>query len=139
MIQLTKGLGSNKISNSSYGSFLATGLFDLDYDLFNFDMSVPDSNINEDDHAYSLVFSVPGMEKEDLEIDIDNGILTISGSNGKIKEKHFSFGSLSRSFMLPDNIDEDRIHAKCNNNTLQLTIPKKEPLVPKPKKEIFIS
>jgi HSP20 family protein len=78
--------------------------------------------------------AVPGLNKEDFKIEINDNYLTVSGerkfSNEK-KEKNFhsietNYGSFSRSFTLPDNADGSNIAAKYNNGILELVIPKDE-------------
>jgi len=95
---------------------------------------VPKVDILEKDNAFELHVAVPGMNKDDFKIDLKDNYLTISGerkvSNEK-KDKNFrsietQYGSFSRSFSLPENVDGTKINAKYNNGILELLIPKDE-------------
>lgn len=89
-------------------------------------------NVKENDKNYEIEVAVPGMKKEDLKIDLDNGIITISAEKKDEKEKvqdshtrrEFSCNSFNRSFTLPQNADENDIVAKYEDGVLKLTIKK---------------
>jgi HSP20 family protein len=77
---------------------------------------------------------VPGLNKDDFSIEIKDNYLTVSGerkfSNEK-KDKNFhsietNYGSFSRSFSLPENVNADKTQAKYTNGILELTLPKDE-------------
>ena len=77
---------------------------------------------------------LPGMEKDEVTLTCENGILTVSGRRKQETEeknkdyylKEISSGSFSRSVRLPENIDESKIRAEFKNGVLTITIPKKE-------------
>lgn len=95
---------------------------------------VPKVDIVENETAYELHVAVPGMNKEDFKIDLKDNYLTISGERkftNEKKEANFhsvetQYGSFSRSFALPDNVDASKISAKYNNGILEVTVPKDE-------------
>lgn len=95
---------------------------------------VPAVNIKETKENYAFEVAIPGVNKEDLNLSIKNGLLTISSEKKEEKEdkkedytrREFSFNSFSRSFSLPDHIDEDKIQASYDKGVLNLLIPKKE-------------
>lgn len=99
----------------------------------------PRVDIAETDAAYVIKAEIPGVRKEDVKITVDNGILTISGERKEEKEekdKKFHrveriYGSFSRSFTLPDNVDESKIDAEFKDGVLTLTIPKTEKAKPR--------
>jgi HSP20 family protein len=74
---------------------------------------------------------VPGMNPEDIDVTVDDGVLTVSGTHeekSEKKEKDYvrrerHFGSFQRSIRLPDGIDADQIDATYDNGVLELTIP----------------
>ena len=108
--------------------------------------NVPAANIQEKDKEYLIELAAPGKEKENFHIDVDNGMLCISSekeeqSEGKedgYSRKEFSYSSFSRSFSLPENVDEEKIKASYRDGILSLSLPKtREAIVPK--KEIKIS
>jgi HSP20 family protein len=95
---------------------------------------LPQADILENDKAYEIQFAVPGMSKEDFTIDLKDNYLTVSGERkftSEKNEKNFrsvetQFGSFSRSFALPENVDSSKINAKYTNGILEVTIPKDE-------------
>ncbi len=109
--------------------------------------NVPAVNIKENEKDFELELAIPGLKKEDVNIEVDENILTISSevkSDKEIKEnnftrKEFSFSSFKRAFSLPETIDEDKINAKHEDGILKLTLPKKEEALPKPKRLIEIA
>ncbi len=95
---------------------------------------VPKVDIIENEKAYEIHFAVPGLNKDDFNIELKENYLTVSGerklSNEK-KDKNFhsietNYGSFSRSFSLPENVDGTKVQAKYNSGILELTIPKDE-------------
>jgi len=152
MTQLTKRRNANggpfpSLKNDFLTNrFLISDLFDLDDDFFAAGIVIPPANIIENHNHYKLDLSVPGMKRDDFKVDVQDGILTISSEKKEesneddknYRRKEFSYSSFSRSFTLSDNIDENNINAKYDNGMLQITIPKKEVTVSKPKKEISI-
>ena len=99
-------------------------------DVLNF----PPVNIVEKDAVYQLELSVPGYEKADFNVKLDDKLLTISTekkdaateSTSKIIRKEFSYKSFKRSFTLDEKIDAENISAKYDNGILTLELPKKE-------------
>ena len=99
---------------------------------------MPAVNVKENEKNYEIEVAAPGMKKEDFNIAVDNGILTISAESKEEKEqkednytrREFSYSSFSRSFSLPQNVDEDNIKAKYENGVLYLTISKIEETKP---------
>ena len=93
---------------------------------------IPKVDIVENPESFEIHLAVPGLNKEDFNIELNDNYLTVSGerkfSNEK-KERTFHsiethYGSFSRSFSLPENVDAAKINAKYNNGILELTIPK---------------
>ena len=110
--------------------------------------SLPAVNILEDEDGFKVEVAVPGMDKKDFKIDLDNDILTISSEKSAENEqnednytrKEYSYQAFTRSFSLPKNIvDGDKIKATYKNGELVISIPKKEEAKPKPAKMIEIS
>jgi len=95
---------------------------------------VPKVDIIETEKAFEVNVAVPGMNKEDFKIDVNDNFLTISGERKfthEENEKNFrsietQYGSFSRSFSLPENVDAAKINAKYNNGILEVIIPKDE-------------
>lgn len=95
---------------------------------------VPKVDIIEDEKAFEIHLAVPGMSKEDFKIDLKDNQLTVSGErkfrNG-VEEKNYrsvetQYGAFSKIFVLPENVNAERIEAKYNNGILELVVPKDE-------------
>lgn len=92
----------------------------------------PSVDITETDSAYMIKGEIPGVNREDVKVNIENGLLTISGERKQEKEeknKKFhrierSYGSFMRSFRLPDNIDDEAVKAEFKDGMLNVTLPK---------------
>jgi len=90
-------------------------------------------DVREEDNFFEIIADVPGVPKENLNVDVKNNILTISAEkikNSEQKGDHFtrierSTGFTSRSFTLPENIESERISADLMNGVLRLNLPKK--------------
>jgi HSP20 family protein len=95
---------------------------------------VPRVDVLEDEKAFEIHVAVPGMNKEDFKIDLNDNYLTISGERKFTREKkennfhsiETQFGTFSRSFTLPENVDANKINAKYVNGILEVNIPKDE-------------
>ncbi|AZL54836.1 MULTISPECIES: Hsp20/alpha crystallin family protein [Aliarcobacter] len=93
---------------------------------------VPVVNTREGEFAYHVDVDLPGVKKEDIKVDINKNILTISGerkTKDEIKKEDYYkvetyFGKFSRSFTLPENADVENIEAKSDNGVLEVVIPK---------------
>ncbi|NTV19792.1 MAG: Hsp20/alpha crystallin family protein [Chlorobium limicola] len=101
-------------------------------------------DISEDETAFHIDAELPGLEKEQIALNIENDVLTIKAerkqeSEEKKKDYHRierSYGSFSRSFNLGEMIDQDNIGADFENGVLHVTLPKAAPV--KKTKEISI-
>ena len=99
----------------------------------------PRVDIEETASGYVIRADLPGMDKKDVSITVENGSLRIEGEkkDGTTREKgryyHFerSFGKFSRSFALPEDTDAEKITAAMKNGVLELTLPKTERAKPK--------
>ena len=98
---------------------------------------MPVVDIDETEDAFSIKAELPGVEKDDVSINIDKGVLTIKGekkTETEDKKRHrveCSYGSFVRSFTLPQSVNVDDVEAEYNNGILNLTIPKSEEAKPK--------
>ncbi|MCK0131156.1 Hsp20/alpha crystallin family protein [Flavobacteriaceae bacterium F08102] len=102
--------------------------------------NVPAVNVKENDDAYVVEVAVPGMDKKDFKIDLNENILTISSEkeeqtedkNDNYTRKEYSYSSFERRFTLPkDSIAEDDIEATYVNGELRINLPKREEVKPK--------
>jgi len=105
---------------------------------------VPKVNTREDEKAYYLDIDLPGVKKEEINVDVNDGVLSIYGERNfkeEVKEEHYykvetHFGKFQRVFSLPENVDADMIEAKNSDGVLEIIIPKKEETKNKKKIEI---
>ena len=103
------------------------------------------TDVKETDEGYEVDVDLPGFNKDEIKLDLNNGYLTISTekslnkeNKGKMLRQERYVGTMQRSFYVGESITEDDIKAKFENGVLSLMIPKKEaPKVPE-KKQILI-
>jgi HSP20 family protein len=108
---------------------------------------MPSVNIKERADEFRIDLAVPGMNKEDFHVEVDNNVLTVSGerkeekedSNDKVTRKEFHYGAFKRSFSLPESANPEAVHASYKDGILSLTVAKKEELKRKPVKQITIA
>ena len=136
------------ITRRTYSPFLSN-LFDDDFFpvLNSRTSSMPAVNIKENDKNFTLELAVPGMDKKDLKIDINEDVLTISSETKNeteentdgYKRKEFSYSSFCRSFYIPENANKEKIEANYKDGVLNVTLPKQEEEKTKITREIKIS
>ncbi|MCA9809760.1 MAG: Hsp20/alpha crystallin family protein [Candidatus Dadabacteria bacterium] len=99
----------------------------------------PSVDISENENAFVLKAELPGVNREDINIDINNKTLTLKGEK-KFEEKtekenyvrvERSYGSFSRTFALSDKVDTENVKASYKDGVLEVTLPKKEEVKPK--------
>jgi HSP20 family protein len=94
----------------------------------------PRVDIFEEEKAYEIHVAVPGMNKEDFNIDVHENILTVSGERKLKRERKENlyqsigtqYGNFSRAFALPENVDVEKIAASYVNGILEISLPKDE-------------
>jgi HSP20 family protein len=129
--------------NSTLNDFVPTTFSNIIDRFFNESLSrsggaaysfAPKVDIIETDKAFELHVAVPGMNKEDFKLDLNDNFLTISGERKFNREKEGNnfrlietqYGTFSRSFSLPENVDAAAISARYNNGVLEVLVPKDE-------------
>jgi HSP20 family protein len=104
-------------------------------------VALPPVNIFESKDGYHLELSTPGRQKEDFQVSLEKGLLTISfdkkeePKNEELKaiRKEFGHPSFKRTFTVDDKIDAEKIEAKYENGILKFYLPKKEEVKQSPK------
>lgn len=107
---------------------------------------IPNVNVIENKDNFEIELAAPGLQNEDFNAEVKNGVLTISAEKEEeIKEedknfrkREFSYSSFSRSFVLPDNVAADKIDGHYKNGILKLSLPKKNSSPETPVKQIKI-
>ena len=103
----------------------------------------PLANIHETDKTFNITAELPGINKGDIELTIQNGVLEIKGESteekkeekeGQLIRREYRSSKYYRCFNLPEHIDEDKIEANLEKGILNVTIPKVEPKEPEKKK-----
>lgn len=123
----------------------------MDWGMNNFsstNTSLPAVNVRETEDDYFIEVAAPGMKKQDFKINYNNNVLTISSErqeekedrNEKYSRREFSYQSFQRSFTVPHNdVDGEKIEASYKDGILNIKLPKREEVKPKPAREIKIS
>ena len=100
----------------------------------------PKVNVYEYDDKVGIIAEIPGLDKKDLDVEVEDGVLTISGekSHGKFDEakakvlrRELKHSSFKRQFTLGELLDGKNINASFDDGILSIEIPKVEPKLPK--------
>jgi len=100
---------------------------------------MPAVDIREEDDRYLLVADLPGVDRKDVEITVEDNVLTFKGertaenddSSEGYRRRERVHGEFLRQFTLPDTADTENIHATVNAGVLEIAIPKQQKLQPK--------
>jgi HSP20 family protein len=103
---------------------------------------LPTMDVFEKDGKVEIKIELPGVAAKDIEISVDEGILTVSGEKREEKEvkeatyhrSERTYGKFSRQISLPANVDSDRATAKFTDGVLEITMPMREVIPPTAKK-----
>lgn len=158
--QKGKLMSLRRITTMLYPSIWNASLFD---DLMNFDFpmlrTIDDTDrklygknasrmmktdVHEQDDHYEVDIDLPGFKKDEINLDLENGYLTVHAAKaldkeekdhrGKLIRQERYSGSMERSFYVGDNVTEEEIKAKFEDGVLKLNVPKKDaPKLPEKK------
>lgn len=100
---------------------------------------VPAVDIFEERERFIVRADLPGVDPDDIEVNMENGVLTVSGERKNEERSEFEgvsrieriSGRFLRRFTLPDTADADAIKAKCRNGILEISIPKQAMVQPR--------
>ena len=116
--EMTKTVGVNPMQGSAY----------------------PKVNVYEYDDKIGVIAEIPGLDKKDLHVEVEEGVLTVSGekshgffdeAKAKVLRRELKHSSFKRQFTLGDMLDGDNISANFKDGILSIEIPKIEPALPK--------
>ena len=106
------------------------------------------TDIRETDEGYEVIMDLPGFKKDEIEVQLENGYLTVSSAKGLDKDeadkkgkyicRERYAGEMSRSFYVGEDILDTDIHARFENGILKLDVPKKEAKAVETKKHVAI-
>jgi HSP20 family protein len=99
----------------------------------------PPVDVYEDEHNVTLKIEVPGIEEKDVEVHVENNVLTVHGERKfekEEKEENFrrverQYGSFTRTFTLPSTVDTEKVQADYDKGILKIVLPKKAEAKPK--------
>ena len=132
--------------------YLQSGYFDNFGDVFNGffrpplthrsvrKARIPAVDVAESDTAYQVKAELPGIRKEDLDVTVDDGVLTIKAEhndnqeqteNGQLIRQERSYGKFVRSLRLGATVDEETITAEYRDGVLHITLPKAKEVQPR--------
>lgn len=98
-------------------------------------MRAPETDVVETEREIRVQVEMPGLKRENIEVDVENNVLTIrgekreertEGQNGRYHLAERRWGTFARSFVLPRDVDADAIQATFEDGVLSVTIPKSE-------------
>ena len=100
---------------------------------------VPPVDIYEDEHGIQLKLEVPGIEEKDLDVKVENNVLTVRGERKfekEEKEENYrrverQYGSFTRTFTLPQTVDQESVQADYEKGVLKIQLAKKAEAKPK--------
>ena len=100
---------------------------------------IPRVDVNETEKDILLDVELPGLEKKDVNVEVKNNTLTISGERKQEKKTEDAkcyrverrYGKFERTFGLPENVKSDKVSAEYKNGILTLKLPKIEKAIPK--------
>jgi HSP20 family protein len=137
------------VTRRSYRPFFMSNFFDNEFfpELSQRSTTMPAVNIREDEKKFTLDLALPGIDKKDLKIEINEDVLTISSERKQekdedfenFKRKEFSYSSFCRSFYLPENIKRENIEANYKDGVLTVSLPKEEEEKARLSRQISIS
>ncbi len=100
---------------------------------------MPPVDVRETKDALEIAAELPGLDPKDVEVSVENGVLTLKGNRtfekaveGETYHRvERAYGSFERSFSLPTNVDPEKVHAVYQHGVLHLTLPKREEAKPR--------
>ena len=98
----------------------------------------PPCNAYEDEHGFWIEAGVPGMDRKEIDITLEDSVLTVKGQrkqaqpeNRRYFVQEFGVGAFSRSFRVPANVDPNKVVASYKEGVLTITLPKREEAKPR--------
>ena len=105
-------------------------------DFFNVKpISVPPHNIMETENDFQIEFSIPGSNKKDFEIEVENDNIKIIkkkedlDTTNNYSRQEFNYSFFEKSFYLPESIDQSKISSKYDNGILRISLPKRSEVI----------
>lgn len=91
----------------------------------------PAADLYEDEHHYYARFELPGLKKDEVDLELENSVLTIGSAENKKSEDSEVHASFQRSISVPDGVDLEHVSASLEDGVLTVTMPKAEARKPR--------
>ena len=133
---------TDQLFTSIFDDFFGSNIFDSRTLKRN---HLPSVNILDNEKFFELNLAVPGKNRKDFIIELEDQILNISSESftnnddsDNFTRQEYRYDDFKRSFRLPDSINTSLIKAKYENGILSISLPKHKEAIPEPKKQIEI-
>ncbi len=137
---------TNRNFDSLLNNFMGGDFYMNSNGMYCGSQSLPAVNILENDDQYQIEIAAAGLNKEDFNIEFNNGKLKVSAQKSDKEEqvkyttREFNYAGFSRSFSIPkQKINDEAISAAYENGVLTISLPKREEVKPKPVRNVQIA
>ncbi|WP_066633178.1 Hsp20/alpha crystallin family protein [Labilibacter marinus] len=137
---------ANRNFDSVLNDFMGGDFFMNQSGMYSGNQTLPAVNIAEDDNQYLIELAAPGLDKNDFNIEFNNGKLTISAERKekaeevKFKQREFNYAGFTRTFVVPkQKVEDGNISAAYENGVLSVALPKREEVKPKPARKVEVA
>ena len=134
---------SNRFSPSTLDNWLTSDWFQTREPIGS--SQWPAVNIQETDKAFILELAAPGLSKDDLQVDIENDLISLASQveqstdhTANYTRREYQFAAFRRTFSIPENVNSKKIDAQYSDGILTVTLPKKDDAIQETKKSIRI-
>tara|TARA_R110000868_G_scaffold56488_2_gene174754 strand:- start:1074 stop:1577 length:504 start_codon:yes stop_codon:yes gene_type:complete len=132
---------------SWFDDFLGTGFGNEFMSNFNSGLTLPAVNVMDTVNDFIVEMAVPGLQKSDFDINIDNNVLSIgvekrtelNEDKQNYTRREFGYSSFKRTFAIPESVNIEKISASYNDGIMKVVLPKREEAKKKPARNIKIS
>ncbi len=126
----------NRLANEAFNN----GLFGSNLGNFNDCNTTVNYQVNDNDTVVDIEFAVPGLSKNDFEIELENEVLTVKTKEKDESDSRNSFAAIEfeKKFEVSDSINKEKITAHTENGILHISLPKAEKAIKKPARAIEI-
>ncbi|MDQ8207275.1 Hsp20/alpha crystallin family protein [Coraliomargarita sp. SDUM461003] len=94
-------------------------------------LNQPAADLYEDEHHFYARFELPGVDKDQIDLELENAVLTLSSQQSTVKDDSSTRTQFERSISVPDGVDLERVSAAMKNGILTVTMPKLEARKPR--------
>ncbi len=140
---------THRTNNNNWLPSLIDEMFNNDYMGGSAQVAIKSTaavNVFEKENGYHLEMNVAGFSKDEIEIEVDKDLLTISSeveenteeTTEQFTRREFSKQSFKRSFNIPETVNQEKIEADYANGILSIVLPKKDEALPQPKRMISL-